>query len=222
MRRRTTAVAWLGALAVVLAVGGALAQGLAPISVNFDDMNPGYPPRGFTGGGPVKWAIEEEPRPAKRGKLLAERSRGDAKDRIAICLFDLTRPRDLEVQVAFRIAEGEVAQSAGLVLRAVDAANFYLVSADAKRKLVALSRVVGGIEYEVMPGNAVLELGRWHTLKVKAERDRLYVFLDGAKLFELYDERHVRGGRAGVATRADTLAFFDEFVLTPHRDRDPE
>ncbi len=198
----------------------AAAQFRAPVTINFDDMNPGEGPRHFTcamtGTGALpKWVIEED---RIKAKVLAQRSVDTVAERAPLCLYDLLRARNVEVSVVFKILSGAVDPAAGIVVRALDPLTYYVVRADAKRGRVALVRVVGGSENEVRVVSVPVAMGRWTKLRVRIDRDRFFIFLDEKPVFDVVEDGHNKPGRTGLWTRADSQVLFDDMIVAAGRD----
>ena len=216
-----TRFAWVLGLAALLgAVSSAAAQFRAPVTINFDDMNPGEGPRHFTcamtgTGAQPKWVIEED---RIKAKVLAQRSADTVPERAPICLYDLLRARNVEVSVVLKIVSGTIDPAAGLVVRALDPLTYYVVRADAKRNRVALVRVVGGSENEVRVVSVPVAMDRWMKLRVRIDRDRFFVFLDEKPVFDVVEDGHNKPGRAGLWTRADSQVLFDDMIVAAGRD----
>jgi hypothetical protein len=221
MRYRIGLAAILTALlAALLAAAPATAQFRAPVTVNFDDMNPGEGPRHFTcgmtgTGAQPKWVIEED---RIKAKVLAQRSADTVPERSPLCLYDLLRARNVEVSVVFKVLSGTVDPSAGIVVRALDPLTYYVVRADVKRNRVALVRMVGGSENEVRSGSATLALDRWTKLKLRITRERFFILVDDKPVFDVVEDAHNQPGRVGLWTRADSQVQFDDLIVAAGRE----
>ncbi len=198
----------------------AAAQFRSPVGINFDDMNPGAGPRHFSCtlsgfGTEPKWVIEQD---RIKSKVLAQRGVDKVRDRAPICLYDQLRARNVDISVVFKIVSGELDPAAGVLVRAIDSRNYYVVRAGTKPGRVALIRVVSGSETEILAAPAPVSFEKWHKLRLKIERDRFFVLLDDKALFDVVEDSHNLPGRVGLWTRADSQVLFDDMIVAAGRD----
>ncbi|MCA9323289.1 MAG: DUF1080 domain-containing protein [Planctomycetes bacterium] len=118
--------------------------------------------------------------------------------------------RDLDLSVRFRPISGKIDASGGLVFRARDALNYYVVRANSLEGNFRLYAVRAGhrvqiASVEVTPPS----LGEWHTLRVVAVADHIQAYLDGRLLLE-HDDDEFDQGYVGLWTKADAVTAFDD------------
>src|SRR5262249_26251943 len=122
---------------------GAPVAGVAEI-VNFDGDTPGVPPKGWTltmtGRGTPKWTVERDDTAPSKGQVLKQS--GNATYPLA--LKEGTRIKDGFVEVKFKAIAGSEDRAGGLVWRAMDADNYYVVRANALEDNVVLYKTVNG------------------------------------------------------------------------------
>ncbi len=200
-------------LLIALCLGVASAHA-AETSFNFDAEKPGSPPSGWfatqTGDGSAKWAIERESTAPSAPQVLKQS--GDAD--FPVCLATNVSFANGTLEVKFKPVKGEDDQAAGLVWRAKDARNYYVVRANALEGNVRIYKFVdgkrtqfGGVKQEVA-GN------RWHTLKLEAAGATFKVSLDGEQLFTAEDKTFSEAGAVGLWTKADSETLFDDFTVS--------
>ncbi len=107
-----------------------------PLIVDFEGMEPGKPPRGFstalTGkGAPPTWVIQEDPTAPAGPKVVTQTTSDKTSYRFPLCIYDAFAGKDPELSVSFKPISGRVDQAAGLVWRYQDANNYYVVRANA-------------------------------------------------------------------------------------------
>ncbi len=168
--------------------------------------------QGMTGiGRPPAWENVAE-REAPGGWALAETA-GDATDlRFPICILPGGILRDLEATLRLKIVSG-TQQAGGLVVRAQDATNYYVIRASAIDKTVKLYRVQKGRRAQVASKEAPVKSGEWHTLAVKLVNDKFDVSFDGAELFSVTDRSLPQPGAIGVWSQADSVTHFGAITL---------
>src|SRR5439155_6943482 len=112
-------------LLALAAVVPALAQ-----NVSFDADPTGAPPKGWTltmtGRGTPKWTVERDETAPSKGQVLKQS--GTATYPLA--LKDGTSIKDGFIEVKFKAISGSEDRAAGLVWRAKDANNYYVVRAN--------------------------------------------------------------------------------------------
>jgi hypothetical protein len=195
---------------------GATVAGAAQ-SANFEGDTVGAPPKGWTltmtGRGTPKWTVERD----EKGQVLKQS--GTATYPLA--LKEGTDIKDGFVEVKFKPISGSEDRAGGLVWRARDANNYYVVRANALEDNVVLYKTVnaarspldivgrkGGYGVKVaVPAN------QWHTLRVEFVGTRFSVIFNGKPLFEVEDATFSQGGRVGLWTKADSVTAFDAFTF---------
>jgi len=167
---------------------------------------------GLTGRGkPPKWAIIEAD-----GKLGVAETSADTTDyRFPLCIVDGLSLGDLDVSVRFRAVAGTVDRAAGIAVRVKDAANYYVVRANALEDNVRLYAVIDGDRRQFAGANAKVAANQWHTLRLRAIGDRFAVFLDGAALFEATDKRIAAPGGVALWSKADSVTQFVDLAIDP-------
>ena len=179
---------------------------------------------GFTGlfsfghagkGRPGSWVVRTEAGAPSGAKVLAQVDADPTSARYPVALADGAGVKDLRLSVKFRTVSGEVDRAAGLVFRARDDGNYYLVRANALEGNVAFYRVKDGIRDTLRSEDAHVPDGAWTELAVEMAGDAVAVFLGGRKVLAARDATFPDGGRVGVWTKADSVTLFDDLRLEP-------
>jgi hypothetical protein len=188
-------------------------------TVNFDDEMIGSSPKGWTttmtGRGNPKWAIETDQTAPSKSNVL--RQSGSATYPLA--LMDGTNIKDGFVEVSFKAISGAEDRAAGLIWRASDANNYYVVRANALENNVVLYKTVNGVRSSLdivgrKGGYGVgipVPAGQWHTLRVEFAGTRFNVAFNGKPIFEVEDSTFTAAGRVGLWTKTDSVTAFDQF-----------
>jgi hypothetical protein len=189
-------------------------------SVNFDAATIGAPPIGWTltmtGRGAPKWTVERDDTAPSKGKVLKQS--GEATYPLA--LKDGTNIRDGFVETKFKAISGSEDRAGGLVWRARDANNYYVVRANALEDNVVLYKTVKGVRSSLdivgrRGGYGVEEAvsaNQWHTLRVEFVGARFKVIFNDKPLFEVEDSTFAEPGMVGLWTKADSVTAFDAFA----------
>src|SRR5262249_39364972 len=109
-----------------------IATGIAvAATVNFDDMNTGAPPSGWTatqtGKGTGKWAVEKDGSAPSQPNVLKQSGQAT----FPVCFKNDTNIKDGFVEVRFKPISGKEDQAGGVIWRLQDANNYYIARANA-------------------------------------------------------------------------------------------
>ena len=126
-----------------IVVGALLAAG-ATETVNFDKLEVGKPPSGWTatqtGTGQAKWEVAPDGTAPSKPNVLKQ----SGQAAYPVCLKDDTSLKDGFVEVKFKAISGKEDQAGGLVWRAKDADNYYVARANALEDNVTIYHTVNG------------------------------------------------------------------------------
>jgi hypothetical protein len=198
---------------------GATVTGVAQ-SVDFDGDAVGSPPKGWTltmtGRGTPKWTVERDETAPSKGQVLKQS--GTATYPLAF--KDGTSIKDGFVEVKFKPLSGSEDRAAGLVWRARDANNYYVVRANALEDNVVLYKTVNGgrssLDIVGRKGGYGVKIAvpanQWHTLRVEFVGARFNVIFNGRSLFEVEDATFNTAGMVGLWTKADSVTVFNAFT----------
>jgi hypothetical protein len=198
---------------------GATAAGIAE-SVDFNGDAVGAPPKGWTltmtGRGTPKWTVERDDAAPSKGLVL--KPSGTATYPRAF--KEGTSIKDGFAEVKFKALSGSEDRAAGLVWRARDANNYYVVRANALEDNVVLYKTVDGVRRELdivgrKGGYGVktaVPANQWHTLRVEFVGTRFNVIFNGRPLFEVEDATFSDAGMVGLWTKADSITAFNAFT----------
>jgi hypothetical protein len=203
----------------ILGLGVALAFAQAPPPLTVDFESPGSEPPcepGLTGGGnAVNWQLLDDPTAPAGPRVLAETSVDPTNYRFPLCIFPDPVLVDVGVSVAFKPVAGSVDQAAGVILRAQDENNYYIARANALEGNVRFYKVENGQRVQLAGSNVPVLRGEWQTLELRARGNTFEILLNGTVLFSATDSTFPAAGRVGLWIKADSLTYFDQFVVTP-------
>src|SRR5262245_17404389 len=190
---------------------------MADTAVSFTSDSVGAMPKGWTatktGRGDSKWTIEQDSSAPSGAKVVKQSGRAD----YPLLLKDDTDIKDGFIETKFKAIAGSEDRAGGLVWRARDANNYYVVRANALEDNVVLYKTVNGVRspldivgrkggYGVsipVPANA------WHSLRVEFAGARFRVVYNGKSLFQVEDATFSGSGKVGLWTKADSVTLFD-------------
>jgi hypothetical protein len=193
---------------------------MADNTVRFETDAVGATPKGWTatktGRGEPKWTIEQDQ--TAPSKLRIVKQSGQAT--YPLLLKDDTDIKDGSIEMKFKAVAGSEDRAAGLVWRARDANNYYVVRANALEDNVVLYKTVDGVRSALdivgRKGGYGIDVSvpanQWHGLRVDFNGSRFKVRYNGKQLFEVDDSTFSDAGKVGLWTKADSVTLFDEIV----------
>lgn len=199
---------------------------------------PGQCPPGFVSmvsgpGRPAQWKVQEELVPPVLAALTTPGRQNMAKrsvlevqspeleeDHFPILLFTNEIFSDFTLTTRFKIVGGIIDPMAGVVFRARDAGNYYVVRASTEGNLLWY-RVVGGKPYEMLGIGVRLPMPKdtWRELRIECKGSGTRCYLDGKLVIPpgkpgaptdnlAIDDTTFNRGMVGFWARADTKCYF--------------
>lgn len=199
-------------LAVLMMAPPAFAQLVAPLTTSDGRI---ACTQGETGiGRPPAWKAVADPE-ALGGWALVETA-GDTTDlHFPLCISEQTVALDVDATLRFKPLSGTAARSAGIVLRAQNATDYYVVAANAMDGSVRLYRMQGGRRAQITAKETPIASGRWHKLRVILAGAKFQVSLDDIELFTANDRSLPVPGTVGVWSQSDSVTHFGSLVVAP-------
>jgi hypothetical protein len=192
---------------------------VAPPVLSFDSCPVGSVPPDFTtaltgGGGPVSWAVREEPDAPGGHRVLVQESSDDTSYRFPLCVYDKWAARDAAAEVEWKALAGKVDEAGGIVLRYTPE-NYYIARANVLEDNVDLFVTVRGKRMKVLEVPVKVAAGVWHKLRFEAKGNRLVITFDGNVVIDTTDTTIRRAGKVGLWTKADSVSAFTDFKINP-------
>jgi hypothetical protein len=191
---------------------------MAGDTVRFESDALGATPKGWTatrtGRGEPKWTVEHDETAPSKLKVLKQSGRAT----YPLLLKDGAKIKDGFAEMQFKALAGSEDRAAGLVWRAVDANNYYVVRANALEDNVVLYKTVDGVRSSLdivgRKGGYGIDVSvpssQWLHLRVEFKGSRFKVLYNGRQLFEVEDSTFREAGMVGLWTKADSVTLFDE------------
>jgi hypothetical protein len=195
-------------------------RAMADVAVSFEADAVGAAPKGWTatktGKGESRWTVEADQTAPSRRKVV--RQAGQAT--FPLLLKDDTSIKDGFIEVKFKAVAGSEDRAAGLVWRAKDANNYYVVRANALEGNVVLYKTVDGnrssLEIVGRRGgygvNIPVPANQWLSLRVDFKGSRFKVIYKGEPIFEVEDQTFADAGMVGLWTKADSVSLFADII----------
>jgi 3-keto-disaccharide hydrolase len=184
---------------------------------SFADDAVGATPKGWTatmtGSGKPKWTVEEDVTALSASKVVKQSGRAT----YPLLLKDGTSLKDGFVEIRFKAISGSEDRAGGIVWRAKDANNYYVVRANALENNVVLYKTVGGkrssLDVVGQKGGYGVKLpvpaGQWNKFRVEFAGSRFKVVFNDQAAFEVDDRTFSDAGQIGLWTKADSVTAFD-------------
>lgn len=185
---------------------------------DFDDASPGTLPRAFTvgtlfDGRPAgDWKILITTRAKSASQVLAQLMPKGADQAHKLILIDQTVTSNVDLEVSFLSVSGNADMGGGLIWRARDDRNYYLLRASAVEQNIRLYRVVKGVRQLIKNQSRAVGQWDWHTLRVIQHGCEIQVRYDDEAIFQLCDNTYAQG-RIGLWTTSDAVTYFDDLQL---------
>jgi hypothetical protein len=187
-------------------------------AIGFESARTGVVPEGWTatltGSGDPKWTVESDETAPSKSKVLKQSGQAT----YPLLLKNDTSIRDGFVEVKFKAIAGNQDRAAGIVWRAKDANNYYVVRANALEDNVVLYKTVNGVRSPLdivgRKGGYGIDVkvpaNTWHSLRIEFRAARSSVSFNGKQSFEVEDSTFADAGKVGLWTKADSVTLFDE------------
>jgi len=193
---------------------------MADSAASFEADAIGATPKGWTatktGKGDPKWTIEQDKTAPSNSKVVKQSGRAT----YPLMLKDDTDIKDGFIQIKFKAVASSEDRAGGIVWRARDANNYYVVRANALEDNVVLYKTIEGVRSALdidgrKGGYGVaisVPANEWLTLRVEFKGSRFRVLYNGQQLFEVEDSTFSAAGKVGLWTKADSVTLFDEVI----------
>jgi hypothetical protein len=128
----------------------------------------------------------------------------------AVALLEDRKYADVDVSVKFKPISGKEDASGGLIFRAKDGKNYFLVRANALENNFRLYALKDGSRNPLASAKVdEPRLGAWSTIRVVAKGSRIQAYLNGKLLIDHEDKTYSEGW-VGLWTKADSITEFDD------------
>lgn len=122
-------------------------------------------------------------------------------------------PADLELSVQLRADRGREDRGGGIVWRALDASNYWIVRWNPLEENLRLYVVADSVRKTLASAQVEAEPKAWHEVRVVMRGADATVWFDGVEALRASDPALPVGGRIGLWTKADAATSFDALRL---------
>jgi len=142
-----------------------------------------------------------------------ELRQASTEDDFPVILNEAQTFTDLDVSVNFKPVSGEVDASGGLIFRAQDEDNYYIVRANALENNFRLYTFTDGLRHQLASANVTPpSINKFHSMRIIAVGDHIQAYLNG-KLEIDHHDKSFNKGYTGLWTKADSVTVFDNFKV---------
>jgi hypothetical protein len=135
------------------------------------------------------------------------------KDVFPLILFEKQKFSTVDISVDFKPISGRIDASGGIVFRAVDKDNYFIVRANSLEDNYRLYTFKNGVRTQIASATVdAPAIGKFHSMRVVANGDHIQAYLDG-KLFIDHHDSSFTSGYTGLWTKADAVTEFDNFKV---------
>jgi len=132
----------------------------------------------------------------------------------AVAILEDRKFADVDVTVKFRLISGKEDASGGILFRAKDAKNYYVVRANGLEDNFRLYTMKDGGRSQLASAKVdAARLGEWHTMRVVAKGSKLQAYLNGKLLID-HEDKSYADGYVGLWTKADSVTEFDDLEVS--------
>src|SRR5258705_4773997 len=132
----------------------------------------------------------------------------------AVAILEDQKFDDLDVAVRFRPISGKEDASGGIIFRAKDGRNYFLVRANALENNFRLYTLVNGKRSTIASARVTEpSLGAWHSIRVVALGPKIQAYLNGTLLLD-HSDKTFTDGWLGLWTKADSVTEFADLEVT--------
>ena len=132
----------------------------------------------------------------------------------AVAILEDQKFSDVDVSVRFRPISGKEDASGGIIFRAKDGRNYFLVRANALENNFRLYTLVNGKRSTIASARVTEpSLGAWHSIRVVASGPKIQAYLNGTLLLD-HSDKTFTDGWLGLWTKADSVTEFADLEVT--------
>ena len=211
----------IGALLAVLVAGGLARADFQFQDWWFDRDQPGQLPSGFAPGssnvGAGRWEVKADPLSSSPPNVLAHISSVQAGLSPQVLFLEKVEAANLELSVRIKAAQDGEGQGSGVVFRAQDDRNYYVVWLSPRENLVRLDKVVNGQPQTLQEIQVETKAGTWQSLRLSIRGPILEAFLNKRFLSareEAWEFGRYKKGKLGLWNRGAGVVYFDNIRFT--------
>lgn len=126
--------------------------------------------------------------------------------------------KDVDISVSIKAIAGDKDQGGGIIWRAKDKDNFYIVRFNPLEDNFWLYKTVGGVRMSLKKVEAKPDAGKWQTIRVVHKGNRIQCYFNGKLLIDMTDDTFTEAGLVGVWSKADAQTYFANVQITAKKE----
>ena len=166
----------------------------------------------FDGRPAGDWKVIETPKALSPPNVFAQLREKGAEHHYNVVVIEETNTADLDLSVSFLPISGKADMGGGLLWRAIDDRNYYLIRANPLEQNIRVYHVVKGIRKMLKNYDEIIDIKTWHRLHVINQGCRIQIIYDEKPIFDFCDGTF-KEGRIGLWTKSDAVTYFDDLKL---------
>ncbi|MBI3823420.1 MAG: DUF1080 domain-containing protein [Planctomycetes bacterium] len=208
-----------------------LASGLwagDPVRLGFDKGKVDEMPQGWKAGVTGKtivkgtlasaWKlVEDKTVPGGRFALHQTSKNGSAVFNVCIA-EDAGKYKNVDISVSIKAIAGDKDQGGGILWRAKDKDNFYIVRFNPLEDNFWLYKTVGGVRMSLKKVDVKPADGKWQTIRGVHKGNQIQCFFNGKMLIDLTDDTFTEAGLVGLWSKADAQTYFANLQITAKKE----
>lgn len=166
----------------------------------------------FDGRSAGEWRVVQTEKAKSPPQVLGQLQGKGVEHAYKLILIKGTESSDVDLSVSLLPIEGKADMGGGLIWRAANDRNYYLVRTNPLEQNLRIYRVIKGVRHMLGNFDHVIEVRQWHQLRITMTGCQAQVFFDERPAFDLCDETFSEG-RIGLWTKSDAITYFDDLTL---------
>lgn len=205
--------------------------GASELAFDFNKRSDGKPPENFsvwlsgTGAEP-QWKVVIDDAPSSfvplTGKsgttiktaALAQTSTDTTDEHFPAIVYDGDTYTDFTFTTKFKLVSGSKERMAGVVFRAQDKENYYVLRASGLGNTFRFYKFVNGVRSQPIGPEISIPSGIWHEMSVQCEANKIRCFLNGKQVIPDLTDNSFNQGKIGFWTKSDSVSYFTDAKIT--------
>ena len=164
-----------------------------------------------------RWEVKADPQSPSPPNVLAHISSNQAGLSPQVLFLEKVEAANLELSVRIKTAQDGEGQGGGVVFRAQDDRNYYVIWLSPRESLVRLDKVVNGQPQTLQELQVETEPGTWQSLRLSIRGPILEALLNKRFLSAREDNWELatyKKGKLGLWSRGGGFVYFDNVRFT--------
>ncbi len=200
--------------------------------VKENELPPGFRSALTGGGAPGVWKVVLDDVPpgmqpltpqaksVTKRPVLAQVSQDPTDERFPLLIYEDESFGDFTLTTRFKTVRGTHEQMAGLIFRAQNETNYYVVRASSLGNTFRFYKVVNGQRGTIIGPEVEIPAGEWHEMTVVCFGNQIRCLLNGKEVIPPLTDHSFVSGKVGFWTKSDSVSYFADARIT-YTPREP-